>query len=132
MTEEAEEAFQELKRYLTSPPVMVAPEPGGPLLLYITMIAEAMSMVLIAELSCTLWGNRTSPSQATGETPFFLVYGAEVVLPPEVTMGSLRVQTYDETMQDQLRHDDIDLIDERRWQSAIKNVRYRQALQHYH
>jgi hypothetical protein len=32
-TKDAEETFQELKRYLTSPPVMVAPEPGEPLLL---------------------------------------------------------------------------------------------------
>jgi hypothetical protein len=31
-TNDAEEAFQELKRYLTSPPVMVAPEPGEALL----------------------------------------------------------------------------------------------------
>jgi hypothetical protein len=43
------EAFQELKRYLTSPPVMVAPEPGEPLLLYITATAEAVSMVLVTE-----------------------------------------------------------------------------------
>jgi transposase InsO family protein len=50
----------------------------------------------IDELSCALWGNRTSPSRATGEAPFFMVYGAEVVLPPEVTMSSLRVKTYDE------------------------------------
>jgi hypothetical protein len=57
-----------------------------------------------------------------------MVYGAEVVLPLEVTMGSLRVQTYDEATQDQLRHEDVDLIDERRWQSAIKNARYRQTL----
>jgi hypothetical protein len=35
----------------------------------------------IDELSCALWGNRTSPSRATGETPFFMVYGAEAVLP---------------------------------------------------
>jgi transposase InsO family protein len=35
----------------------------------------------IDELSCALWGNRTSPNQATGETSFFMVYGAEVVLP---------------------------------------------------
>jgi hypothetical protein len=41
--------FQELKRYLISPLVMVAPEPGEPLLLCITAIAEAMSMVLVAE-----------------------------------------------------------------------------------
>jgi hypothetical protein len=44
-TDEVEEAFQELKRYLTSPPVMVSPEPGEPLLLYIAAIAEAMSMI---------------------------------------------------------------------------------------
>jgi hypothetical protein len=48
-TNEAEEAFQELKRYLTSPPVMVAPEPGEPLLLYIVATSEAVSMVLVTE-----------------------------------------------------------------------------------
>jgi hypothetical protein len=31
-----------------------------------------------------------------GEMTFFMVYRAEVVLPPEITMGSLRVKTYDE------------------------------------
>jgi hypothetical protein len=56
-------------------------------------------------------GNRTSPSRATGETPFFMVYGAEAVLPPEVTTGSIRVKTYDEATQDQLRREDIDLVD---------------------
>jgi transposase InsO family protein len=56
----------------------------------------------IDELLCALWGNRTSPSRATGKMPFFMVYGVEVVLPPEVTMGSLRVKTYDEATQDQL------------------------------
>jgi hypothetical protein len=76
----------------------------------------------INELSCALCGNRTSPSWATGETPFFLVYGAEVVLPPKVTMGSLCVQTYDEATQDQLWSEDVNLIDKRRWQSTIKNA----------
>jgi hypothetical protein len=51
---------------------------------------------------------------------FFIVNGAKVVLLPEVTMGSLCVQAYDEAVQDQLRREDIDLIDERRRQSAIK------------
>jgi transposase InsO family protein len=68
----------------------------------------------IDEISCALWGNRTSPSRAMGETPFFMVYGAEVVLPPEVTMGSLRVKTYDEVTLDQLRREDIDLVDEQK------------------
>jgi dsDNA-binding SOS-regulon protein len=41
--------FQELKRYLTSPPVLVVPERGEPLLLYIAATSEAMSMVLVTE-----------------------------------------------------------------------------------
>jgi hypothetical protein len=57
-----------------------------------------------------------------------MVYGAEAVLPPEVTMGPLCVKTYDKATQNQLRREDIDLVDERRWQTDIKNTRYRQAL----
>jgi hypothetical protein len=34
-------------------------------------------------------------------------------------------------VQDQLRCEDINLIDERRWQSAIKNAWYYQALERY-
>jgi hypothetical protein len=48
-TKEAEEAFRELKRYLTLPPIMVTPEPDEPLLLYITVMANAISMVLVAK-----------------------------------------------------------------------------------
>jgi hypothetical protein len=86
----------------------------------------------IDELPCALWGSQTSPNRATGETPFFMVYGAKVVLPLEVTMGSLHVMTYDEATQDQLWCNDIDLVDEQRWQSVIKNARYRQVLTRYH
>jgi hypothetical protein len=35
----------------------------------------------IDELSCVLWENRTSPSRATREMPFFMVYRAEAVHP---------------------------------------------------
>jgi hypothetical protein len=45
----------------------------------------------IDELSCALWANRASSSQATGETPFFLVYGAEAIIPSKITMVSHRV-----------------------------------------
>jgi hypothetical protein len=43
-----------------------------------------------------------------------MLYGIEAVLPLEVTMGSLRVKTYDEATQDQLRREYIDMVDERR------------------
>jgi hypothetical protein len=48
-SEEAEEALQELKWYLTSLLIMVSSEPGEPLLLYITTIADVVSMVLVVE-----------------------------------------------------------------------------------
>jgi dsDNA-binding SOS-regulon protein len=65
-TDEAEEVFQELKRYLTSPPVMVAPEPGEPLLLYVTTIAEVVSMVLITERSEPPQPQETKEASANG------------------------------------------------------------------
>jgi hypothetical protein len=86
----------------------------------------------VNELPCVLWGNRTTPSRATGETPFFLVYGAEACLPSEIIMGSPRVQSFDESMQEQLRREDVDFIDERRWRAATRNARYNQALRRYH
>jgi hypothetical protein len=64
----------------------------------------------IDKLPCALWGNWTSPSWATGETPFFLVYGTEVVIHLEITMVSPYVQVDDEVVQDQIWHDDVDLV----------------------
>jgi hypothetical protein len=48
-TEEAERAFQELKQHLVSLPILVDPELGEPLCLYIAAATEAVSMVLLAE-----------------------------------------------------------------------------------
>jgi hypothetical protein len=73
----------------------------------------------VNELPSVLWGNRTTPSRAIGETPFFLVYRAEVCLPLEIIMGSPRVQAFDESMQEQLWREDVDFIDDYRWQAAI-------------
>jgi hypothetical protein len=86
----------------------------------------------VSELPSVLWGNRTTPSRATGETPFFLVYGAEACLPPEIIMGSPRAQSFDESAQEQLRREDVDFIDEHRWRVAVQNARYNQALRRYH
>jgi hypothetical protein len=48
-TEEAEQAFQELKQHLVSLPMLVALETGELLYLYIAAAAEAVSMVLVVE-----------------------------------------------------------------------------------
>jgi hypothetical protein len=38
-----------------------------------------------------VWSLRTTPSRTTGFTPFFLVYGAEAVLPTDLEYRSPRV-----------------------------------------
>jgi dsDNA-binding SOS-regulon protein len=48
-TDKVEEVFQEHKRYLTSPLVLIALEPEEPLLLYIAATAEAVNMVLVTK-----------------------------------------------------------------------------------
>nr|XP_020181475.1 proline-rich protein 36-like [Aegilops tauschii subsp. strangulata] len=47
-TLEADAAFQDLKRYLTSPPVMVAPHPLEPLVLYLASTPHSASATLVA------------------------------------------------------------------------------------
>jgi hypothetical protein len=48
-TPEADKAFTELKRYLTSPPIMVAPRLLEPLLLYIAATPRTTSIGLVAK-----------------------------------------------------------------------------------
>ena len=43
-----------------------------------------------------LWSLRTTPSRATGYTPFFIVYGSEAILLADLDYGALRVRAYDE------------------------------------
>ena len=47
-TPEADATFEDLKRYLASPPVLVAPQPSEPLLLYLAATPLTASAVLVA------------------------------------------------------------------------------------
>jgi transposase InsO family protein len=42
----------------------------------------------LQELPAVVWSLRTTPSRATGFTLFFLVYGAEAILPTDLEYGS--------------------------------------------
>jgi hypothetical protein len=44
---------------------------------------------LLQELTTVMWSLRTTPSRATGFTPFFQVYGTEAILPTDLEYGSL-------------------------------------------
>jgi hypothetical protein len=50
----------------------------------------------IKELPNALWGLRTQPSKPTRQSPYFLVYGSEAILPADVMWDSPAVEHYDE------------------------------------
>jgi hypothetical protein len=78
-TEEAERAFQELKQHLVSLPILVAPEQGEPLYLYIIAATEAVSMVLVAErMAQQPQGSQKVPlGEGGGPTTTMLTEGQE-------------------------------------------------------
>jgi hypothetical protein len=66
----------------------------------------------LAELPMVIWGLRTQPSKATSQTPFFLVYSSEAILPADIMWKSPRLEMYDSTEADGSRQLELDSLDE--------------------
>ena len=79
-----------------------------------------------------LWSINTTPNRSTGFTPFFMVYGAEAVLPSDIRHDSPRVAAYVEVDNEQARQDALDLLDEQRDVAAAQSAIYQQDLRRYH
>ena len=74
---------------------------------------------------------RTTPSRATGFTSFFLVYGAEAILPTDLEYGSPRLKAYQEQQNQRAREDSLDQVDEARDVALLHFARYQQSLRRY-
>jgi transposase InsO family protein len=85
----------------------------------------------LQELPAVVSSLRTTPSRATGFTPFFLVYGAEVVLPTDLEYGSPKVGGYDEDTNQRAPEDSLDQLDEARTVALMHSARYQQVLRRY-
>jgi hypothetical protein len=66
----------------------------------------------VEELPSVLWSLWTTPNSSTGYTPFFLLFGAEAVLPTDVRYSAARVVAYVEEDADKVLADAQDLLDE--------------------
>src|SRR5947207_6375956 len=86
----------------------------------------------VKELPSVLWALRTSPSRATSESPFFLTYGSEVVLPTELEFGSPRVRNFNEKQSEDSHLADLDQLEEARDIAVIQSAIYLQGLHCYH
>ena len=79
-----------------------------------------------------LWSINTTPNRSTGYTPFFMVYGAEAVLPSDIRHDSPRVANYVEADNEQARQEALDLLDEKQDMALARSAVYQQDLRHYH
>jgi transposase InsO family protein len=82
----------------------------------------------VAELPSVLWSLRMTPSRATGFTPFFMVYGAEAILPTDLEYGSPSVKAYSELGSDTTMEDALDQLEEVRDVALLRSAKYQQAM----
>jgi hypothetical protein len=79
-----------------------------------------------------LWSLQTTPNRSRGLTPFFLVYGAEAILPSDVPYDSQRVEAYEEEDGEKSRQLSVDLLEEEQDLAAQRSAIYQQNLRRYH
>ncbi|XP_021757326.1 uncharacterized protein LOC110722358 [Chenopodium quinoa] len=83
------------------------------------------------DLPGILWSIRTIIKEATGKTPFALVYGSDAVLPVEVGIPSPRVTFYDPDRNDQLKPLTLDLLPQIRGDAFLRSIAYKQRITRY-
>ena len=78
------------------------------------------------------WSLRTTPSQATGYTPFFIVYGSKAILSTNLDYGAPRVRAYNEQGAKASLKDAMDQLDEAHGVALLCLAKYQQTLRRYH
>jgi hypothetical protein len=82
----------------------------------------------VKELPSVLWSLHTTPNRSVGFTPFFLVYGAEAMLPTDIKFDAPRVVQYTEKQAKEAREDGVNLFEEAREQALARSALYQQQL----
>jgi hypothetical protein len=86
----------------------------------------------LKELPAVVWGLRTQSSRNMGASPYFMVYGAEAVLPVDITFRSSRVENFNEDRSDEARELELNCSEERRLDSYIRIAKYLAVLRRYY
>jgi hypothetical protein len=87
----------------------------------------------IRELPYIVWSLRTQPSRALhGNTPVFMVYGSEAVLPVDLIFGAPRLTFESIAKAEATGLEDVDILEEECLNVVIQSARYQQTLRRYH
>ncbi|GKB77694.1 reverse transcriptase domain-containing protein [Tanacetum coccineum] len=84
------------------------------------------------ELPHVLWAHRTMIKSSNGDTPFSLTYGTEAVIPAEIGMPTLRTAKVDLVQNDEALEINLDLLEERREQAAIREAKSKAKMERYY
>ncbi|GJS50059.1 hypothetical protein Tco_0600180 [Tanacetum coccineum] len=76
-------------------------------------------------------GTRTT-IKVTQDTPFSLVYGTEAVIPAEIEMPTIRIVEINIATNDDERRIDLDILEERREQAAIREEKAKLKMKGYY
>ena len=82
----------------------------------------------VKELPHVLWTYCTTPHRSTGEIPFSMTYGAEVVIPLEINFPTQRTTAFCPSANNRLLEKMLDLIEERRESAMVQLAYYQQKL----
>ncbi|GJV06997.1 reverse transcriptase domain-containing protein [Tanacetum coccineum] len=84
------------------------------------------------ELPHVLWVRCTMIKSSNGDTPFSLTYGMEVVIQTEIGMPTLRTAKVDPTQNNKALKINLDLLEERREQAAIREEKSKEKMEKYY
>ncbi|GKC91612.1 reverse transcriptase domain-containing protein [Tanacetum coccineum] len=93
---------------------------------------DEMSNDWIEEIPHVLWAHRTMVKSSNRDTPFALTYGTEAIIPAEIRMPTLRTAKIDMVQNDEALEINLDLLEERREEAAIREARSKARMEKYY
>ncbi|GJU67764.1 reverse transcriptase domain-containing protein [Tanacetum coccineum] len=87
---------------------------------------------LMEELPHVLWAHRTMIKSTNGDTPFSLTNKIEAVIPAEIGIPTLRIAEVDLVQNNEALEINLDLLEERREQAAIREAKSKARMEKYY
>ncbi|GJV31562.1 reverse transcriptase domain-containing protein [Tanacetum coccineum] len=84
------------------------------------------------ELPHVLWAHRTMIKSSNGDTSFSLTYEMEAVIPAKICMPTLRTAEVDLVQNNEALEINLDLLEERREQAAIREAKSKAKMERYY
>ncbi|GKD20366.1 reverse transcriptase domain-containing protein [Tanacetum coccineum] len=93
---------------------------------------DERSKYWIEEVPHVLWAHRTMIKSSNGNIPFSLTYGTEAVIPAEIGMPTFRTAEIDMVQNDEALKINLDLLEERREEAAIREAISKAKMEKYY